>query len=445
MQNNFVGPPIPGREKNIVVNMGIPWGGPSYGPGTNIFLPPGGDGRAAGLPAWVRHLHAQMASKAKAKANADAEAAKAAEAARLLAQRHAEETAQLLAQQHAAEVARLLAQQQAAEVARQLAHRQAEEAARQIAQQQAEAMAMQIAQQQAEAAAHQIVQQQAEDARNLEAKANGDARAQTTLQRMIDAPVTTSATHSAAKALEAVIKIAALRLVSSTGSAMVPMLAALYPSELGNGDLRSKGENTTLSPPGINALGPTTLPEGLPLPQTYPDGRAVANPSQNETLPGVDPADANASILGYPADEDLPSPEVMDSRTTPGIASGYRTPSNGTWLGENTRGEGAPIPSQIADSLRGQRFENFDRMREAIWKAVANDPELSKQFKKANIEEMKAGRSPSALADDHAGKRMKFEMHHKHWIVNGGEVYGMDNLVILGPRQHIEIHKGNQS
>lgn len=84
-------------------------------------------------------------------------------------------------------------------------------------------------------------------------------------------------------------------------------------------------------------------------------------------------------------------------------------------------------------------------MREAIWKAVANDPELSKQFKKANIEEMKAGRSPSALADDHAGKRMKFEMHHKHWIVNGGEVYGMDNLVILGPRQHIEIHKGNQS
>jgi hypothetical protein len=54
---------------------------------------------------------------------------------------------------------------------------------------------------------------------------------------------------------------------------------------------------------------------------------------------------------------------------------------------------------------------------------------------------MKLGKAPFALQDDQVGDRKKFEIHHKQWIVNGGSVYDMDNLVILSPKKHIETHK----
>jgi hypothetical protein len=79
-------------------------------------------------------------------------------------------------------------------------------------------------------------------------------------------------------------------------------------------------------------------------------------------------------------------------RDIPGIASGKGEPVSGIWLGEKTRNEGAPIPSQIADQLRGRRFSSFDRMREAIWEEVANDPVLNKDFTKQNLELMKKWR-----------------------------------------------------
>nr|WP_323369765.1 hypothetical protein [Pseudomonas helleri] len=49
------------------------------------------------------------------------------------------------------------------------------------------------------------------------------------------------------------------------------------------------------------------------------------------------------------------------------------------WLGAASQGEGAPIPSQIADQLCGREFRNFRAFREAFWKAVANDSELVRQ------------------------------------------------------------------
>nr|WP_323371547.1 hypothetical protein [Pseudomonas helleri] len=43
------------------------------------------------------------------------------------------------------------------------------------------------------------------------------------------------------------------------------------------------------------------------------------------------------------------------------------------WLGAASQSEGAPIPSQIADQLRGRDFRNFRVFREAFWEVVAND------------------------------------------------------------------------
>jgi len=148
-------------------------------------------------------------------------------------------------------------------------------------------------------------------------------------------------------------------------------------------------------------------------------------------------------ILISPPGSGLPDSYLLFNtpRTTPGIASGYGKPVTGNWLGDSPSSEGAPIPSHIADQLRGQRFSTFDRQREAIWRAVANDPELSKQFTALSLEEMNNGNAPFAPKDSRVGGRKKFEIHHKHWIKNGGLVYDMDNFVVLPPKHHIDSHR----
>jgi hypothetical protein len=201
---------------------------------------------------------------------------------------------------------------------------------------------------------------------------------------------------------------------------------------------------TPIVPPGSGALGSTTLPISPTLPTVYTGDTTDPIQIPNETLPGIDSADVNAIIPGVPADSELPSPGVMfnDRRDDPGFASGFGQPVLGTWLGEATRGAGAPIPSHIADQLRGQAFSNFHRFREALWKTVAADPELSKQFSTSNLKHMRKGRSPFPLPADQVGGRVKLELHHKQTVAAGGAVYDMENLVIMTPKQHIETHRG---
>jgi hypothetical protein len=38
-------------------------------------------------------------------------------------------------------------------------------------------------------------------------------------------------------------------------------------------------------------------------------------------------------------------------------------------MGAST-GDGAPVPSQIADKLRGKTFGSFDSFRQAFWKRL---------------------------------------------------------------------------
>jgi hypothetical protein len=203
---------------------------------------------------------------------------------------------------------------------------------------------------------------------------------------------------------------------------------------------------TPLVPPGSESLGSTTSPIAPPLPGVYPGGAISPVLPENETFPAVDGADIGGKIPGFPADLDLPSPDVLflDRRDDPGIATGFGQSVSGIWLGEATRVEGAPIPAQIADQLRGREFRNFRRFREAFWRAVAADAELNKQFSKSNLVKMREGVAPFAPPSEQVGGSMKFEIHHEDEIAKGGDVYGMDRLRILTPMQHIEIHRGGK-
>ena len=142
------------------------------------------------------------------------------------------------------------------------------------------------------------------------------------------------------------------------------------------------GTWTPLVPPGIELLGPTTSPITPSIPTVYPGAPVIPVLPQNETFPAVDEGQIGASIPGYPADMELPSPDVLflDRRDDPGTATGWGADTSKVWLGDDARGMGAPIPSHIADQLRWQEFRNFHGFRRAFWKAVAADAKLRVQI-----------------------------------------------------------------
>jgi hypothetical protein len=203
------------------------------------------------------------------------------------------------------------------------------------------------------------------------------------------------------------------------------------------------GTWTPLVPPGIEHLGPTTSPITPSIPAVYPGTPIIPVLPQNETFPAVDEGQIGASIPGYPADMELPSSDVLflDRRDDPGVAMGFGQSVSGIWLGDAARAEGAPIPEQIADKLRSMEFRNFHGFRRAFWRAVAADAGLSQQFSAHNLNRMREGLSPYPTLADQSGGRRTLELHHDIEVSSGGEVYGMDNISVMTPRRHIELHK----
>ncbi|WP_241652279.1 HNH endonuclease signature motif containing protein [Yersinia sp. 2105 StPb PI] len=107
---------------------------------------------------------------------------------------------------------------------------------------------------------------------------------------------------------------------------------------------------------------------------------------------------------------------------------------------EAGKGLGARIPSQIADKLRGQEFSSFDKFRAAFWEEVSQDPELAGQFSPLNLNRMKQGYAPYPIPTEQVGGREKFELHHIKFIRDDGAVYDIENLRIMTPKRHIDVH-----
>jgi S-type Pyocin. len=170
--------------------------------------------------------------------------------------------------------------------------------------------------------------------------------------------------------------------------------------------------------PGVNGptalTGPVALPELVVSTGDYDGDGTVPT---NDVLPTPWPLDNdfNDIILIFPPDSGLRPIYVMfrSPRNMPGTVGGKGKSVGDNWLGGASEGEGAPIPKQVADKLRGKTYSSFDSFRRALWKAVGADPDLSKQFNSYDIEVLKKGHAPLALFKDAAGKRIKMELHHK--------------------------------
>lgn len=231
--------------------------------------------------------------------------------------------------------------------------------------------------------------------------------------------------------------------------ATVPVRQATWDGALGAYRFVSDGPGpitviwTPETSPGDSS---TTLPAEEQSNRLYPGIISVPSTPKLLTFPATDELHFSDYIVTFPADSGLEPVYIMfkDPRDYAGVATGNGQPVSGLWLGTAGTRAGAPIPAHIADQLRGRTFGNWDRMREALWKAVAADAGLSQQFILSNIQRMREGGAPRAASSGHNKSKKSFELHHVNEIAKGGAVYDIDNIVVMTPKQHAEIHSGKK-
>lgn len=223
---------------------------------------------------------------------------------------------------------------------------------------------------------------------------------------------------------------------------MIPVVQFV---EQGSQQVADFGEGITLI--WTPAVDPSST-SGTPALESAPQAPQIwiyppTEQADNIIVNPIYPPEYKDFILVFPADSGVqPLYIVMSVRNSPGVATGQGEDVTGIWLAGASTGLGAPVPSQIANQLRGQEFSSFDAFRKAFWIAVANDPELSNQFSSRNLAGMAKGLAPAAPKIEHAGKRIAFELHHVELIKDGGAVYDSENLRAVTPRRHIDIHRG---
>ena len=161
--------------------------------------------------------------------------------------------------------------------------------------------------------------------------------------------------------------------------------------------------------------------------------------------PAPEEKDWRDAILVFPESSGIAPLYVVykeSPRDKPGVVTGKGEDILGIWLAGAGKDLGAPIPSQIADKLRGKEFSNFDAFRKAFWIEVSKDSVLMAQFNRTNQKKISSGKSPIAPKGEHYGKMIRYEIHHQHEISKGGAVFHVDNLAVVTPKHHKRIHFG---
>ena len=131
--------------------------------------------------------------------------------------------------------------------------------------------------------------------------------------------------------------------------------------------------------------------------------------------------------------------KIAQLRRLPGVVKGVGKVIQGDrWL-RGSHGNAGFVPAQIAQRLAGRNFKNFDKFREAFWQEVAADANLSKGFTFDDLVAMRKGNAPAVDARQALGGRATYELHHAKPIQHGGEVYDVDNIVVVTPRYHKEV------
>jgi hypothetical protein len=222
---------------------------------------------------------------------------------------------------------------------------------------------------------------------------------------------------------------------------MIPVVQFV---EQGSQQVADFGDGVTLIwTPAVDPSSTSGIPplEGAPqAPQIwiYPP----TEQADNIIVSPIYPDEYKDFILVFPADSGIqPLYIVISARYSPGIVTGQGENVSGIWLAGAGTGLGAPIPTSIADQLRGQEFKSFDTFRGAFWRAVSKVPQLFNQLSADDQARVLTGNAPTVRFRDSVGKRVTYEIHHVELIKDGGAVYDVDNLRVNTPRNHIDLHR----
>lgn len=158
--------------------------------------------------------------------------------------------------------------------------------------------------------------------------------------------------------------------------------------------------------------------------------------------PTYDQVDFDDYVIVFPADSGLPPLYALfkSPRYLPGIVSGLGGNIDSDWQATASRSLGSPIPSVVADALRGRQYAEFRNLKRAIWREMAKHPEIVNSMNERNIELIRQGKAPIAPESEQKGGRLWYEIHHITPISKGGDVYGVDNLGFNTPANHDKIH-----
>ena len=198
-----------------------------------------------------------------------------------------------------------------------------------------------------------------------------------------------------------------------------------------------------LKDPGTDTSSSTALPGEPSKPLIYSGATLEVIDPHIESYPALDGLGVEQIIVDFPIDSGLERVLIMfkDRRLEPGVATGNGGAIEELWLGEQSRGLGAAIPTRIADQLRDKEFKTFNNFREAFWKAVAAEPALSAQFNENNLTRMRdRGYAPKTPSAQQHKSQISFILHHVQPIAADGGVYDMDNIRIVTPAAHQKIH-----
>ena len=135
---------------------------------------------------------------------------------------------------------------------------------------------------------------------------------------------------------------------------------------------------------------------------------------------------------------------ASQKKNTPGIVTGLFTssvPLTGNTI-RNSDFTTIAIPQEVAQQLVGKEFSSFDELRGAIYEAIGNSS-YAAEYSTRNQNFMLGLQAPYAPRNLQTGEsysQQKYNIHHVKPVEDGGDVYNLDNLEIVAPKTHDEIH-----
>ena len=241
------------------------------------------------------------------------------------------------------------------------------------------------------------------------------------------------------------IELFVARTDSALAPPAVPVLAARFDAQSGHYIVTTDDvpPRTLLWTPAVEPSdNSTTLPVMRPPTTTLVGPKLEPLEGRLDVYPDLPDVGFDDYIIIFPADSGLSPLYVLfkNRRYMAGEAVGKGKLIEGKLLYKGNR-EGSPIPMQVASKLRGRKYSSWNAYRRRLWQLIGRSKLFEGQFEAGDRALMLRGLAPYADDREHVGGRTKYELHHVESISEGGGVYDSDNIIILSPFFHVEIHK----